>query len=228
MAQNPFLNEPEVNPGKRSQTSEMILNAAKELVARKGPNGVTVRDITTASGANSASVNYYYQSKDRLVAQAMQEITEDVNHERLARLNAMEAQTPVLSPLQILQALIEPVLTVSRSKDGGSLYVRSVFQFRIDARAAYNSFDINRHVARRFIQAIQRTFAQLSEEQAIWRYEFARGAAIHMLANLDPVSRRFEQLALDSGESLPEKPTYALDNQQVARIINIIMAGFQD
>lgn len=224
---NPFTNQiDEMNPV-RSQTSQTILDAAKELVARKGPNGVTVRDITSASGANSASVNYYFQSKDRLVAIATQEITGDVNRERLRRLDELEQAKPVLTAHEILYALIEPILTISRSKDGGSLYVRSVFQFRIDARAAYSSFDINRHVAKRFIQAIRHTFPQWSEEEAIWRYEFGRGAAIHMLANLDPVSRRFEQLALEKGESLPEVPKYALDESQIKRVIETVMTGFQ-
>lgn len=224
---NPFENEIDKVHSARSQTSQTILDAAKELVARKGQTGVTVRDITSASGANSASVNYYFQSKDRLVAIATQEITGDVNRERLRRLEQLEQNNPILTSREILGALIEPILTVSRAKDGGSLYVRSVFQFRIDARAAYSSFDINRHVAKRFIQAIRRSFPNWSEEEAIWRYEFARGSAIHLLANLDPVSRRFEQLALKEGETLPAVPKYVLNEAQVSRVIETVITGFE-
>lgn len=222
------MQTPEDIDPRHSPKRQAILAAAKELVARKGPNGTTVRDITAASGANGAAVNYYFQSKDGLVDLAHREITGDVNRARIARLDTMEreANGRPLSPRDILVALIEPILTMSRSTDGGSLYVRSVFQMRIDARTGYHTFDLNQHVARRFIDAIARTFPTLSREAVIWHYEFARGSAIHMLANLDPLSRRFELLAKAPGESLPDAPTCTMDQQQVDRVIAMILKGF--
>ncbi|WP_176084723.1 TetR/AcrR family transcriptional regulator [Martelella sp. HB161492] len=213
---------------RRNETRDIILNVAKELVARKGPKSTTVRDITNASGANTAAVNYYFQSKDALVRLATQEITGDVNRERLARLNDMEMKSAdkVLQPRQILEALIEPILTMSRSVDGGSLYVRNVFQMRVDARAGYDNFNINSHAARRFIQAMQRTFPTLSLAEIVWNYEFARGASVHMLANLDPVSRRFEHLMIEPNEDLPAEPCFRLDEAAVQKVIDMILAGF--
>lgn len=222
------MQELEDTDTRNSPKRQAILAAAKELVARKGPNGTTVRDITAASGANGAAVNYYFQSKDGLVSLAHREITGDVNRERLARLDALEqnAAGQALAPRDILAALIEPILTMSRSADGGSLYVRSVFQMRVDARTGYHTFDLNQHVARRFIEAIARTFPQLDQQAVIWHYEFARGSAIHMLANLDPVSRRFELLAKAPDQTLPETPVYQLDQKQIDRVIAMILAGF--
>lgn len=210
-----------------SPKRQAILAVAKELVARKGPNGTTVRDITVASGANGAAVNYYFQSKEGLVDLAHREITGDVNRVRITRLDALEheAAGQPLTPRDILAALIEPILSTSRSTDGGSLYVRSVFQMRVDARTGDHTFDINQHVARRFIDAMARTFPALDREAVIWNYEFARGSAIHMLANLDPVSRRFELLAKNPTAPLGETPTYALDQQQVNRVIDMILNG---
>lgn len=197
---------------RRSETRDAILSAAKELVARKGPKGTTVRDITEASGANTAAVNYYFQSKDALVRLATQEITGDVNQQRLSRLTEMEqaAGEAALTPRQILEALIEPILTASRSSDGGSLYVRNVFQMRVDARAGYNNFNINSHAAHRFIKAMQKTFPELELEDVIWNYEFARGTSVHLLANLDPVSRRFEQLMLPPAKPCRKRPDLSL------------------
>ena len=222
------MQEFEDTESRNSPKRQAILAVAKELVARKGPNGTTVRDITAASGANGAAVNYYFQSKDGLVNLAHREITGDVNRARIARLDALEQEAAgrPLSPRDILSALIEPILTMSRSADGGSLYVRSVFQMRIDARTGYHTFDINQHVARRFVDAIAKTFPKLNRESVIWHYEFARGSAIHMLANLDPVSRRFELLAKEPGQALPETPAYQLDQKQIDRVIAMILAGF--
>lgn len=211
-----------------SETRDAILSVAKELVARKGPKGTTVRDITEASGANTAAVNYYFQSKDALVRLATQEITGDVNQQRLVRLDEMEkaAGDQALTPRQILEALIEPILTASRSSDGGSLYVRNVFQMRVDARAGYNNFNINSHAAHRFINAMQKTFPELDLEDVIWNYEFARGTSVHLLANLDPVSRRFEQLMTPVGEPLPQTPRFELGKDTVDRVITVILRGF--
>lgn len=227
-AKDAMAGDSEGGAARRGQTRQLILNAAKELVARKGPKSTTVRDILAASGATGAAVNYYFQSKDNLVDLATQEITGDINRERLRRLDALEAAAggdPV-APEALLAALIEPILTISRSEDGGSLYVRNVFQMRIDTRAASSSFGSNGHVARRFVNAIARTFPQLSREEAAWHYEYARGTAIHLLANLDPVSRRIELLLLEPGAALPDVPAYALDDAQVRRVIRIILGGF--
>lgn len=222
------ITEEEDATSRRSETREAILNAAKELVARKGPKGTTVRDITEASGANTAAVNYYFQSKDALVRLATKEITGEVNQRRLERLTAMEEEAAgkPLTARQILEALIEPILTASRSNDGGSLYVRNVFQMRVDARAGYNNFNINSHAARRFIDAMHKTFPDLDAEEVVWNYEFARGTSVHMLANLDPVSRRFEQLMRPPGEELPPQPSFEFNDQAIQRVIGMILGGF--
>jgi AcrR family transcriptional regulator len=48
-------------------TRERLLDAAEELIAERGPTRVTVRDITSLAGANTAAVNYHFGSKDRLL-----------------------------------------------------------------------------------------------------------------------------------------------------------------
>lgn len=215
---------------RRAETRETILAATKELVARKGPLGTTVRDITTASGANVAAVNYYFASKDELVELAAYEITRDINAERERRLDAYEAAsgTAPLAPRDILRALIEPILYVSRAEDGSSLYVRIVYYKRTAAYAAdeqrnYGRFD---HTAQRFVSCIQRTFPHLSRADAAWHYEFARGCALHMLINLDPLWRRFELLLEGPEDPLPQDPAFALDQAAIDRVIDLLMAGF--
>ena len=47
-------------------TKERILVAARELFIENGYNGTSIRDIASASEANVAHVNYYFQSKYNL------------------------------------------------------------------------------------------------------------------------------------------------------------------
>lgn len=55
-------------------TRERILDAARDLFAERGFRGTTVRDITTAAGANIAAVGYYFESKDGLYAAVLQSL----------------------------------------------------------------------------------------------------------------------------------------------------------
>ncbi|SLN23321.1 putative DNA-binding transcriptional regulator [Aquimixticola soesokkakensis] len=210
---------------KGEQARITILEATRELVALKGPHATTVRDITEASGANVAAVNYYFHSKEELVRQAMTSITDALNAARLARLRSYEvaAQGQALAPEDILRALIEPVAEVSRARDGGSLYLRMIYQMRINPqdRFAQEAFDRNDHVAQAFLDAMGKTFAKVSREEIIWRYEFARGASIHMLADLDPLVRRMETLGHGAVST-----SKTLSPEVFTRVIALLMGGF--
>jgi hypothetical protein len=54
----------------------------------------------------------------------------------------------------------------------------------------------------------------------IWRYEFARGAAIHLLSDVDPKVQRIQLLAGDT----PVQTT--LTDQVIDTVIGLIMGGF--
>jgi AcrR family transcriptional regulator len=49
-----------------SATKERLLNAAGEFFAEKGFHATTIREICDRAGANLASVNYYFGSKEKL------------------------------------------------------------------------------------------------------------------------------------------------------------------
>jgi AcrR family transcriptional regulator len=52
------------------QTRRRLLEAALKLVAERGEDAVTLRDITSAAQANVAAVSYHFGSKDALVTAA--------------------------------------------------------------------------------------------------------------------------------------------------------------
>ncbi|MGX7671060.1 TetR family transcriptional regulator [Plantactinospora sp. DSM 117369] len=52
---------------------ENLLRAARDCLLRNG-YARTVRDLITASGANHASINYHFGSKDELLTQALHEL----------------------------------------------------------------------------------------------------------------------------------------------------------
>jgi TetR/AcrR family transcriptional regulator, regulator of cefoperazone and chloramphenicol sensitivity len=50
---------------------EMILEAVIECIEKDGIDSLTTRRIAEAAGTNIASINYYFRSKDLLVAEAL-------------------------------------------------------------------------------------------------------------------------------------------------------------
>ncbi|WP_154792403.1 TetR/AcrR family transcriptional regulator [Occultella kanbiaonis] len=54
-----------------------LLLAARNCLLRKGYAATTVRDLVEESGANQASINYHFRSKDRLLNQALFELNRE-------------------------------------------------------------------------------------------------------------------------------------------------------
>ena len=78
--------------GARSRpTRERILDAAERLFAQRGFHGVSIRDITGAAEVDVALANYHFGSKQGLLEAVFLRRAEDLNSERLARLDAVIA-----------------------------------------------------------------------------------------------------------------------------------------
>ena len=185
-------------PTRGDLTSQRILDATVELVALKGPHLTTVRDITAATGANVSAVSYYFGSKDELVRQALATILNPVNTQRRKLLRAAHRRHPgaPVPGAEILHALLQPMVTAARGSDGGRLYVRVVQQIRTFFGDALSMeiHNLNSRTVQLFLHEMARTFPGLSMAELAWRHEFARGAALHMLANCDPLSRKMSQI----------------------------------
>ncbi|MFC4275820.1 TetR/AcrR family transcriptional regulator [Achromobacter aloeverae] len=185
--------------GADSPVAERILQAARQLIALKGPATTTVRDICDASSVNVAAVNYYFGSKDALVRAALMSILEPVNIERRRLLEDAKQRfrpNPVPIPV-ILDALFRPIVQSERAADGGRLFIRAENHLRAVPDSDYTLY-IGRQLndyAEIFIDAMADSLPQLTRAELIWRYEFARGAAMHLLSNCDPLSRKFQVLS---------------------------------
>src|SRR5918997_2392044 len=90
-----------------ARTKQRLLDATLELLAERGEDGVTLRDIPTAADANVASVSYHFGSLGALCcATAKQAITRLLD-EQLARLQALDDDATVE---QIAGAIASPII----------------------------------------------------------------------------------------------------------------------
>lgn len=99
-------------------TRQRILDTAERLFAEQGFHVTTLRQITSEAGVNLAAVNYHHGSKDALILAVFQRRLDDLNSERLTRLEqALSASNPPQLE-RILEAFIYPALLLSSSSSG--------------------------------------------------------------------------------------------------------------
>ena len=71
-------------------TKEKILDTAERLFADRGLEATSIRDITTAAGANLGAINYHFGTKQKLIVAALNRHLEPVDRQRLALLGEAE------------------------------------------------------------------------------------------------------------------------------------------
>ncbi len=159
--------------------SERILDAAERLFAARGFHGVSIRDITGAAGVDVALANYHFGSKQGLLEAVLLRRAEDLNTERLARLDSLftaDRGPPTLEA--IIDAFTHPLL--DRSARGGPGW-KSYFALiaEINNSPEFGGVLMTRHfdpVVQRFIAAIRRALPDCDERDLYWAYHFLSGA----------------------------------------------------
>jgi AcrR family transcriptional regulator len=165
-------------------TKDRILDTAERLFARDGFEATSLRAITAEAGVNLAAVNYHFQTKESLVQAVIGRRMGPVNAQRLALLDAYEAEAggaPV--PLEsIMDAFLRPILELVGSHAHefvpliGRIYTEPG---DFAARLYRQQFEPMRQ---RFYPAFQRALPDLPLDELSWRVHFAIGALAHTMA----------------------------------------------
>jgi AcrR family transcriptional regulator len=85
------------DPG-RQRRGGHLLEAAREVIAGGGFAGVSMRSVAAAAGVSLAQVQYYFRSKDELLAAAFEDISDDI----VARASMVRTAGPVREGLRAL------------------------------------------------------------------------------------------------------------------------------
>src|SRR3954469_21358764 len=90
---------PEANTDRRREagqrTQTRLLHAALDLLARRGEDGVTLREITDAAGANVAAVSYHFGSLRSLCDAAVEHALERYLDAQLEAVSALGPESTV-------------------------------------------------------------------------------------------------------------------------------------
>jgi AcrR family transcriptional regulator len=168
-------------------TKERILDAAEQLFADQGFKSTSMRNITHEADVNLAAVNYHFGSKLALFTAVLARRINPVNEERIARLDAIEKQTPE-GPLDletVLRAFLEPFLQISRMFDeqGMGLLMlarRAHTDQNPEVRSALT--DLFERVFFRFHQAFQRALPGVPPQELGLKMFYAVGIMIQAMS----------------------------------------------
>ena len=168
--------------GSRSQaTRERILDAAEILFAERGFYGVSVRDITGAAGVDVALASYHFGNKQGVLEAVFMRRAEDLNVERIARLDAVLAAASGSRPPRledVIDAFTHPLLDrSSRGSPGWKSYFALIAE--VNNSPEFGRVLMTRFfdpVVEKFIDAIRRALPGCDPRDLYWAYHFLSGA----------------------------------------------------
>ncbi len=110
-------------------TREALILAGERLFAELGIDGVSLRQINTATGQrNSSAAHYHFGSKEALIHAIYSYRMERVNRRRLTMLDELLADGEEKNVAAILETIVYPIVEEIHESEGGSNYIRFLAQ----------------------------------------------------------------------------------------------------
>ncbi len=199
-------------------TKKSLVDAAATLIAERGFDAVTVREITGRADTNIASVKYHFGSKEELIDAVVANFVLPVNLGRLARIDKLEEVGDFCAE-DLLRAFLEPML----SQIKGSPLSEKLFCQLMGRVISERPYEFPekvmgqfREVAARYVPAFIKAEPGLTEEDVFWRIHFSFGVMSNMLTN---------------GELLKKVASGKVGEEQLektlSRVIDFCAAGFK-
>jgi AcrR family transcriptional regulator len=198
-----------------------ILDAAERVFAESGFEGGSLRSIVREAGVNLAAVNYYFQSKERLMAAVLQRRFGPLREEQLASLRRFEqgGRGRPLPVEKILEALLVPALRLAEQAAASPQPVMRLVG-RLASEPNPQAQALLRHGRRRVqaavLDALGRALPGHPLAELYWRVEFLWGALAFILCNPGKLEQE------SKGLCRPADPRAVL-----AQMIPFFAAGFQ-
>lgn len=200
--------------------SERILDAAEQLFALHGYDGVTMRNIASLAEVDVALANYHFGRKIDVFNAVFERRAADLNKTRLDALRACQKQSGAQGPSveQIIEAFLRPLEMAQESDDPGWKNYLALIAYVNNSpvwgdkmmSTAFNE------LVHEFIQALKTALPDAKEKDIYWCYHNLSGALTLTFAQTGRIDR------LSDGLCKSDDFTSAYDN-----MIPFIAAGFE-
>ncbi|MEE4237300.1 MAG: TetR/AcrR family transcriptional regulator [Anderseniella sp.] len=175
---------------------DRILDAAEELFAEHGYDGVTLRRIATAAGVDVALASYHFGKKLDLFQAVFQRRAATLNESRLEALAECQRRAGKTGPSveQIIEAFLRPLELAQETGDEGWRHYLALIAYINNSpywgpRMMSQLFD---ELVQEFIDALRKALPGARDEDIYWCYHNLSGALTLTLANtgrIDKLSR---------------------------------------
>lgn len=165
-------------------TPERILRSAERLFSERGIDGVSLREITTDSGVNSASLHYHFGSKIAVLERIFELRAAPIAQERERLLSQLKVNRQGRPKVEdVLHAFLRPALESQGTADGDTFRM-------LRARLAFEREDVRRRVldkafnrsSQMALQALSKALPHLNAEELHWRFHFLLGSMVYTMA----------------------------------------------
>lgn len=180
---------------------DRILNAAEELFALHGYDGVTLRQIAGVAGVDVALANYHFGKKRQLFEATFQRRADILNSLRIEALTEAQQQADGNPSLNdIISAFLRPIQKLQSAGDKGWLNYLALVAY-VNASSVWGhelmskSFD---PLVSRYIEAFQKVFPDVELKRIHWAYHYLSGALTLTLAQTGRIDRLSEGLCQSS------------------------------
>ena len=201
-----------------ASTPERILQAAERLFSERGIGDVSLREITTAAGVNSAAAHYHFGSKEAVLDELFTRRARPIAERREQMLDQLKMNRqgrPILE--DVLRAFLQPALDLLNTPQGIAftrLRARMVFE-REEVRRQIlgKSFDRTNEMA---FRALSRALPKLAHKDLYWRFHFLLGTMVYTMARPGRIE------SMTRGDIETSDPQAALEH-----LVRFAAAGFR-
>ena len=116
-------------------TRNQLLAQAQQLICTRGCNGFSYRDLADLVGVKSATIHYYFPSKDDLLFEAIQAYNEQV----MAKIRVHDAREPARQRLEAYLAGVSNLCGTNKLCLGGML-AAELMSYSDKVRSAVQAF----------------------------------------------------------------------------------------
>ncbi len=191
-----------MNDVKKISKKERILNAAEELFAQHGFDGVTIRQIAADAEVDVALASYHFGKKRDLFDAVFLRRAEILNEERLEALLRCQASSGTSGPTveQIIEAFLRPLEMEQESGDKGWQNYLALVAY-INNSPVWGKELMSKHfdpLVKRFLDALRKALPEAKEEQIYWCYNYLSGALTLTFAQTGRIDKLSDGLCRSS------------------------------
>lgn len=159
-----------------------LLDAAEQLFADRGFNGVSTRQISAKARANQGAIPYYFSTKENLLREVFLRRIGTVQEERHIRMKALTDASKVPDVTAVLHALLEPAFRQSRESEhfrrlAGRLATDPTPEVRRMLHDLYSADNVYVH------KALRAACPKLNDKEFYWRLYCVYGVMLYVQAD---------------------------------------------